>query len=326
MIARAPRAAGWAAGLSGLVVAASIACTPPRTAMPSVSPPASSAVAAATTASATPAPPAFCVEPAFRESELASAWSEGDRTVVCVRPQDPDAGPPERSCVELQSSGVYGAASRIVPAERPAASEPFRPVSGDGLERFEIVGGGLHPHSAMGILRDARNGRILKQAPIAYDEHVDALGWIGRDVVLRERVDEGPGCVLRLVDPQRTWPVSMQDDGDAGLPFVDCFDGNLLLRPSAGTVALVDAGGASVTFVDEATMSVDVVDTRHSGGPERGRRFAGWIEGGSVLVMAYGAPESGVVARIDLARRALLGVWSPPTCSRSASPSAPPSE
>jgi hypothetical protein len=199
-------------------------------------------------------------------------------------------------------------------------------VSADGGERFEIVGGGIHPHGATGIVRDARTGRILKQARIAYDEHVDALGWIGRDIVLRERVDEGPGCVLRLVDPQRTWPISMQDDGDAGVPFIDCFDGALLLRPSAGTVALVDAGGASVTFVDEATMSVDVVATKHSGGPERGRRFAGWIEDGSVLVMAYGAPESGVVARIDLARRTLLGVWSPPTCSPSASPSAQPSE
>jgi hypothetical protein len=313
MIAVRKSAAGWAAARS--LVVASIACTPPQTGMPPVAPPASSSVPVATSASTTPPPPAFCVEPAFRESELASAWSEGDRTVVCVRPQDPDAGAPEGSCVEIRSSGVYGPASRVVPAERLVASEPFRPVSADGLERFEIVGGGLHPHSAKGILRDARTGRILKQAPIVYDEHVDALGWIGRDVVLRERVDEGPGCVLRLVDPQRTWPISMQaDDGDAGVPFIDCFDGNLLLRPSEGTVALVDAGGASVTFVDEATMSVDVVATNHSGDPERGRRFAGWTEGGSVLVMAYGAPESGVVARIDLARRTLLGVWSPPVC------------
>jgi hypothetical protein len=265
---------------------------------------------------------AFCVDPMFRQSYLEAAGPEGDRIVVCVRPEakDPEGGPPARSCVELRSTGDYGAAADAVPVEPRVASVPYRQVSRDGRLRFEIHGGVKIPHGAVAVLRDAPSGRVLQRAPMQYDENVEALGWIGQDVVLRLRVEEGPGCVLMWLDPRRVWPISMLTyEDDAGRSPIDCFDGNLVLTPSEGTFVIVGAGGEEVTFIDEATMAVDTVTTGRSSGPEMGRRLSTWIEGDGVLVLAYGAAESGTVARIDLKQRRLLGVWAPPVCAGSTS-------
>jgi hypothetical protein len=263
---------------------------------------------------------AFCVPPTFRQTKLEAAWPEGDRIVACVRqePADPDGGEGERTCVEVRSSGDFGAAPSVVQAEPRFASAPFRRVSRDGHLRFEIVGGARRPHRAIGILRDAQTGRLLKRAPIEYDEHVELVGWLGQAVVLRFYVEEGPGDGLLWIDPQRTWPISMVShlDEDAGVSLIDCFDGCAVLRPSDGTFAIVDASGNAVTFIDEATMAVDVITTGHASDPEMGRRQVRWMEGDGVLVIVYGAPESGVVARIDVMQKKLLSVMVPPECVR----------
>ncbi len=100
---------------------------------------------------------------------------------------------------------------------------------------------------------------------------------------------------------------------------VECFDGNVVLTPSEGTFAIVGAGGDDVTFIDEGAMAVETIATGRSSGPEMGRRLLSWMEGDAVLVLVYGAPESGTVARIDLKQRKLLGVWAPPECAGPAS-------
>ncbi len=260
----------------------------------------------------------FCVDPMFRQSHLEAAGPEGDRIVVCARPEaeDPDAAPPVRSCVELRLTGDYGAAADALPVEPRMASVPYRKVSRDGRLRFEIHGGVKVPHGAVAVVRDAASGHVLKRAPMQYDENVEFMGWIGQEVLLRLTVEEGPGCVLTWLDPQRTWPISMITyDSDIGRDPIDCFDGNVVLAPSEGTFAIVDAGGGGVTFIDEATMAVDTVTTGQTSGPELGRRLSSWLEGDRVLVLAYGAPQSGTIARIDLKQRRLLGVWAPPECA-----------
>jgi hypothetical protein len=194
-------------------------------------------------------------------------------------------------------------ATGVPPTEHPVASEPFRATSADGAMRFAIEGGGREPHGATATLRDAKTGRVIKTAPVTYDEYVEALGWVGEDVVLREHVDEGPGCVLRLVDPRSTWPIAMgKDDGDG--PLIDCYGGNLVVHPAEGTVAIVGAGGESVTFVDEGTMATKVVTTGHSADPEQEKRLVEWLEGDE-LVIAYGAPEAGKLVRMNLKTQAI---------------------
>jgi hypothetical protein len=42
-----------------------------------------------------------------------------------------------------------------------------------------------------------------------------------------------------------------------------------------------------------------------------------WVDG-DVLVLAYGAPESGVVVRVDLRMRKVIRTTVPPTCAGSA--------
>jgi hypothetical protein len=117
------------------------------------------------------------------------------------------------------------------------------------------------------------------------------------------------------LDPQRTWPIALLTYViDSGVDPIDCFDGNVVLSPALDTYAVVDAGGASVTFFDEASMGVDRVRTDHTGGPEMGRRVVPWVDG-DVLVLAYGAPESGVVVRVDLRLRKVIRTAVPPPCA-----------
>jgi hypothetical protein len=308
-------------------------CTSPH-ATPSLASPASPVRATPPStppATAPPVPRTFCVDPTFLASPLDGAWTEGDRVIVCARrdaqrDEGGDAGAPARSCISIDASGEYAAASgaSVEPSAHGvdggdrAASVPYRTVSRDGRLRFELHGGGRTPHRATAVLRDAAHGRVLKQGPIGYDEYVEFLGWIGQDVLLREHVDEGPGCVLVWLDPERTWPLSVLTY-DARVTPIDCFDGNVVLSPAPDTYAIVDAGGASVTFFDEASASgmVDTIRTGHSGGPEMGRRVASWVDG-DVLALAYGAPESGVVARVDLRLRKVIRTAVPPPCPGSA--------
>jgi hypothetical protein len=120
------------------------------------------------------------------------------------------------------------------------------------------------------------------------------------------------------LDPERTWPISIPTYVfDSGMDPIDCFDGNVVLSPALDTYAVVDAGGASVTFFDEASMGVDTVRTDHSAGPEIGRRVVSWVDG-DVLALAYGAPESGVVAHVDLRLRKVIRTAVPPPCASSA--------
>jgi hypothetical protein len=302
--------------LLGLVFAGALECAAPRGRAPS---PPQPPPAAASTAADAGRP--FCVAPSFRETKLEAAWPERDRIVACVREElgEPDGGEGKRTCVEVRSSGHYAAAAGGAPAERPLPSAPYRRASRDGRFTFEILGGRRQPHRAIGVLRDAQTGRVLKRAPVEYDEHAEVLGWIGRAVVLRFYVEEGPGDDIMWIDPQRTWPISMVShlDEDAGVYLIDCFDGCGVYRPSDGTFAIVDASGKAVTFIDEATMAVDVVTTGRESNPEMGRRQVRWMENDGVLVIAYGAPQSGVVARIDLANKKLLSLWAAPECPSS---------
>ncbi len=300
--------------LTGLLFIATLDCAVPRDRAPS--PPAPESPVAPTPVDAGHA---FCVPPTFRQTRLEAAWPEADRIVACVReePADPEGGKGERTCIESRSAGDFGAAPSVVQAEPRFASAPFRRVSRDGHLRFEIVGGARRPHRAIGILRDAQTGRVLKRAPIEYDEHIEFVGWVGQAIVLRIYVEEGPGDGLFWLYPERTWPISIAShlDEDAGVSLIDCFDGCAVLQPSDGTFAIVDASGSAVTFVDEATMAVDVVTTGHASYPEMGRRQVRWMEGDGILAIVYGAPESGVVARIDLTQKKLLSVRVPPECA-----------
>lgn len=308
------------------------ACVPPAPGRPvaqrapAPSAPASAPAPAPPAAPAILAPP-FCVPNNRLLTWLEDAWSDGNRVVVCLKPPpgtptETGAAPP--FCMSVGRAGDYRAEpERASPGKVPLRSVPFRRVSVDGLRAFDIDGGRRSPHRAVGTLRDARTHRVLERAPVEYDEHIDFLGWIGRGVVLRTRVDEGPGCRLHVVDPTKDWPIRAEAGTDVGDCFHDdastekgVFDGHLVLQPADGVFAVVDGGGESVAFVDEATLAIAFVKTDRGGGPEMGTRFIAWLEGDSSLVLAYGAPAAGDVARIDLRRRTLDAAWSPAVCER----------
>jgi hypothetical protein len=316
----------------GLLVACSIvaACAHPAPqgimAQPALPPPVPSVPASAAAPPPVPVTMRFCVPNNRQLTWLEDAWPEGDRVIVCVA-QPPgmppeDAAPP--SCLSVGKAGDYRAEPRRTgPTKPPLRSVPFRRVSADGLLAFDLDGGRRSPHRAVGTLRDARTHRVLKRAPVEYDEHLEFLGWIGRGVVLRTRVDEGPGCRLFLLDPTTSWPTRDQIGTDVGDCYPDdasadkaVFEGHLVLQPGDGVFAIVDAGGDKIAFVDEATLAISLLKTDTGAGPEEGRRFVAWLEGDSILVIAYGAPSAGDVARIDLKRRTLEAAWTAPVCER----------
>jgi hypothetical protein len=267
--------------------------------------------------------PAFCVPPPIRHAELDEAWQESDRVFLCVtgEPRQGDAGAAHRACASVGPSGDARAepdrraTTGGAPAPRkppPVASVGFRATSADGLLSFHLVGGARSPHRAIGTLRDARGKRVLKQAPIAYDEHLSVDGWVGQGLVLHTWVEEGPGCGLWLFDPQKTWP-DLVNGGGASLG--SCFNGNIVSSPLPGVFVIVDAGGTTITFVEESTLAVTSLQTRcGAGDADTKGRLSAWLDGDAVLVLVYGAPMAGAVVRVDLKRRVVLARWTPPAC------------
>lgn len=253
-----------------------------------------------------------CADAAQREAQLAAAWSENDRIHYCVRtaPNGEDPGYP-LTCSSIGKTGDY----RVEPARlhdsARLAHVPLRGTSADGKLTFRLTGGEREPHKAHGALVETGSKRIVKKAPIEYDEHIAFDGFIGSGIVFRTWVDEGPGCTLALVDPRVDWP---SGDYEHMQTLGGCYDGGLAIEPDADTYAWIDAGGASVAFVDEKSLAVTKVETERQGGPDTGLAMVPWREGDQ-LVIVYGAPISGDVVRVDLSEHALRERWSPPSCS-----------
>lgn len=256
-----------------------------------------------------------CAVKEQREAELAAAWAEGDRVHYCVRtaPDGDDPGYP-LTCSSVGKAGDYRVEpARMHDSERISRT-PLRTTSADGKYSFRLTGGEREPHKATGFLVETSSKRIVKKAPIEYDEHIALDGWIGSGVVFRTWVEEGPGCTLALVDPLVDWP---SGDYEHMRTLAGCYDGAFTLEPTPGTYAMLDAGGSSVAFVDEKTLEVTRVETDRQGGPDMGTAIVPWLEGNE-LVVVYGAPISGDVARIDLRKRTLVAGWSPPSCGAKA--------
>jgi Cu2+-containing amine oxidase len=88
-----------------------------------------------------------------------------------------------------------------------------------------------------------------------------------------------------------------------------------MLEPAPDVFAIVDAGGSVIKFVDEITLAIDSVDIGHAADTDSGTRLLAWLEEtDSVLVLVYGSPISGDVARVDVKRKKVLSVSSPEVC------------
>jgi hypothetical protein len=244
------------------------------------------------------------VSGAFREAELDDAQPDGDDYVICTKPP--------RSCVAIDVGANYRAYhTKPTQPTPPAPSASFDGASTAGRLTFELVGGERVPHGARGTLREVASHRVLKSAPIEYDEHLDDLGWIGDGIVLGTRVDEGPGCEMALYQPLKTWPPNLGDGVDLG----GCYGGNVMLKPTPGVLAIVDASGSDIKFVDETTLAVDSLTIGHGAYADSGTRIVAWLENSdSVLVLAYGSPITGDVARVDVKHRKVLSASSPEVC------------
>mgnify|MGYP003377557445 CR=1 FL=1 len=258
-----------------------------------------------------PAPP-FCMDATLREAHLADAWPEGERVVYCVAMAgDEFEKPIPRTCASVGKRGDY----RSEPTRHGTAPAlpivPLRSTSADGNLTFRLQGGLREPKKATGILEQKSPKRILKKAPVEYDEHIAFVGWIGDHVVVRTWVDEGPGCQWNMVNPKTTWPSGVDYEHSQSLG--GCYGGNFTLKPRADEYAIVDAGGGSVTFVSESTLEVSPVETERQAGPEMGLSIVPWMDGDE-LVMVYGAPISGDVARVNLKTKRVSGVFTPAAC------------
>jgi hypothetical protein len=219
-----------------------------------------------------------------------------------------------RVCVSIDHSGFYrDEPSRQGPSRPRLQSIQLPTVSGDASLSFGLSGGARNPHAAVGTLRDARSGRVLKQAPVEYDEHAVFLGWVGQGVVFKSWVEEGPGCGLRLFDIQKTWPDLRGRDGVA---LGSCYTGYTVLRAGPGQLAIFDGQGAEVTVVNESTFAVTSLKAGWvSGDVEDQGQLVAWLEKGAELVLVYGAPTAGAVVRVDLKQRTVLERWRAPACT-----------
>jgi hypothetical protein len=287
-----------------IVAAFAVGCGSPPRAVQIVSAQPTPSASEAEAVEPPPLPPKFCVPPAFRAAQLEHAQPEGDDYVICTKAP--------HTCIALDRAASYRAyhGKPTQPAP-PAPSAGFYGASLSSKLTFDLVGGERMPHGARGTLHDGVTHRVLKSAPIDYDEHLDYFGWIGDGIVFGTRVDEGPGCELFLYQPKKTWPPKLDD----WVNLVGCYDGNVMLEPAPDVFAIVDAGGSVIKFVDEITLAIDSVDIGHAADTDSGTRLLAWLEEtDSVLVLVYGSPISGDVARVDVKRKKVLSVSSPEVC------------
>jgi hypothetical protein len=237
-----------------------------------------------------------------------------------------DAGAPANvQCVRVDSNGIYS--EERAPAKHPAAlpNEGFRAHSVDGRYDFELQGGERRYAASTpsgflqgtGTLRDAKTKKIIKSAPITYDEHLQILGWIGADIVMQTWVDEGPGCMLCLTDPSKVWPAFNTDHEYIGVGY--CYGGFTVLRPTSDSFAVVNDQAMGVTIVDEASLTVTNIDACNNAGPDTDDAPLSWLAAGdakaSVLLQACGAPKVGDVLAIDLVGQKKLTAFAPIVCA-----------
>jgi hypothetical protein len=248
---------------------------------------------------------------AFRKREIELAQPDGNDYVVCTKPP--------RSCVAVDVRGTYRAYhTKPRQQQQPAlstSSVSFDSTSVGGRLTFELVGGERQPHSARGTLREVATHRVVKTGPVAYDEYVVNLGWIGDGLVLGAHVDEGPGCGMTLYQPLKTWPLA------DGVSLGDCYGGNVVVQAAPNVLGIVDASGMEINFVDEGTLAIESLEIGSSADPEveagdQRPRIVTWLENDeSVLVIAYGSASTGDVARVDVKRRKVLSRSSPTVCA-----------
>jgi hypothetical protein len=266
---------------------------------------------------------ADCLPPDVREMHLTTAWPESGRAYYCVGPEawEHGADTEARSC---WSAGPSGDLRHEPYRPARAAALPtatFRGESADGKLTFRIEGGLPTPKKAVGVLEQKSPRKVLKRAPIAYDEHIAFEGFLGQGIVYRTWVDEGPGCSLILVDPKTGWPSGM--DADGGVRLGSCYGGTHLLRTRPDEVAVLDSGGSGLVFVNEVDLSTTELDLERQAGPDMGTPFVGWLEGRQ-LVLVYGAPISGDVVRVDLDGKRVVSARSPSLCEPVTKPASDP--
>lgn len=264
-----------------------------------------------------------CLPPDAREMHLTTAWPESGRAYYCVGPEAREHGADTeaRSCWSVGASGDLRHEPYRPSRAAALPTVPFRRESADGTLTFRIEGGLLTPKKAVGVLEQKSPRKVLKRAPIAYDEHIAFEGFVGQGIVYRTWVDEGPGCSLALVDPKKGWPSGL--DADAGVPLGSCYEGTHLLRTRPDEVAVLDSGGTGLVFVNEGDLSTTELDLERQAGPEMGTPFVGWLEGRQ-LVLVYGAPISGDVVRVDLEGKRVVSVRSPSLCEPVTKPASDP--
>lgn len=254
-----------------------------------------------------------CLSDDARERHLVAAWPEGDRIYFCLELPREDATLTEvRTCSSVGRAGDYRREALRSGKAPPLPSLVLPKESADGKLAFRIEGGLTSPKKAVGVLEQKSPRKVLKRAPIEYDEHIAFEGFIGRGVVYRTWVDEGPGCALTLVDPKKTWPSGVELESGTGLG--SCYEGVHVLRSRDNEVAVVDAGGSSITFVNEDTLAAETLQLDRQGGPDMGKPFEGWLEGGT-LVIVYGAPIATDVVRVDLRHHRIEGTSAPAICA-----------
>jgi hypothetical protein len=240
-------------------------------------------------------------------------------------PEGEDAGATAViQCVRVDAAGNYSEERAPGKPFEPIRSEGFRAHSADGRFDFDLKGGDRHSPAdtpsgylkATGTLRDAKTKKIIKRAPVKYDEHLQFLGWIGAAIALQSWVDEGPGCMLRLTDPTKDWPAFDSDHEYIGVGY--CYGGITVLRPTDSVFAVVNDQGMGVAFVDESSLTVTNIDACNVSGPETDDAPLSWLAAGdakpTVLLQACGAPKAGDVVAIDLIGQKRLSAFHPPVC------------
>jgi hypothetical protein len=255
-----------------------------------------------------------CLTEIERATPLDDAWLDGTRVDFCVR----DATTKARTCFGVDpKTGEY---RRLVALAKHAKTKPtfdtLPVVSGDGKRALLFRGGLRTPPGATATLVDAATHAPMNSASILYDEHLAFDGWIGSAAIFHTWVDEGPGCVRKIVDLSTTWP----PDPMSAPTITGCYGTeDWIWNLSRHRVLFVDGDGSGVAFVDATTLGVHVVETGITPSDfDLADNLAAINVRGETsafgMIVVYGSASSGDLAEIDLDRETLVRTWTPLIC------------
>lgn len=239
--------------------------------------------------------------PHLSSSGAHTIQSDATSVKVCL-------GSSETQCSTVSPRGFPGADQSEFPSE--IAWHIPADVSPDGAQVMLVRHEGKRSEKVFVETYEMASAKRLGRFPIAVDQFVSRVAWIGRLALLTICVEEGPGCSAWFFDPTngKTAAVGTRA-GSINVYGIE----NPAHRASGESWAVVETSGSRVLFLNASTGNLEAeLQTGLAADVESGVEVTRL--GPDRIAIVSGAPRGGDLVVIELAGRRIASRFSAPTC------------